>query len=153
MVSDRREVDQRAAGSRRLEERAGEVVVSGGRRGTDDRLLVEEDRPQVDRQNGDGVVRLEDDRLLALRGLRLRLGALGTLSGFVGAAVNVRYALAGSAGSRGMPSRFRNASVVLLRRLVQPVDQALAEPGEELDQGDAEVARAVVGPLRRVASG
>ena len=54
------------------------------------------------------------------------------------------------AGSSGMSSRSRNASLRRVGDLVEAVEQVLAEEGEQLDQRDAGVARVVVGPLRRV---
>ena len=61
--------------------------------------------------------------------------------------VKVRYVRAGRRRVAGDAQQVEEGEVVLLRRLVEPVDDALAQPGEQLDQRDPEVAGVVVGPL------
>ena len=57
--------------------------------------------------------------------------------------------------SRRLPvlavEQLQKSTEVVVAHPVQPVNQHLGQPGEQLDQGDAGVGRIVVGPFRRVA--
>ena len=100
-----------------------------------------------DREVGGG---LEHDRLVAGRADGADLGVpCGDRHGLDRRRGQAEAQVGGGRSGRGErdPEQLEQGDVHLVRHPVQPVDEHVGHPGEELDQGDARIGDVVLGPL------
>ena len=86
----------------------------------------------------------------AVRTVPTSVSPAGIVTGSVGGAASRkrRCVVAATGGAIWIPSRFEQRHVQLLRHAVEPVDDRLGQPGEQLDERDPGVGDVVLGPLR-----